>query len=84
MGGDMTYLYGLISNSRYERHITDKNRNARAGKGILFIDMKKSVATKENGDGESGSRGFFSSSPHNTPHAGPHGAFHRDYRAVAG
>jgi len=33
---------------------------------------------------ESGSRGFFSPSPHNTWHAGPHQAFHEDYRAVAG
>ena len=33
---------------------------------------------------QSGSRGFFSPSPHNTPHAGPHGAFHKTYRAVAG
>ena len=33
---------------------------------------------------ESGSRGFFSPSPHNTLRAAPHRAFHQDYRAVAG
>jgi hypothetical protein len=33
---------------------------------------------------ESGSRGFFSPSPHTTRHAGPHRAVQRDYRAVAG
>ena len=33
---------------------------------------------------ESGSRGFFSPSPHNTLRAGPHRAFHQGYRAVAG
>ena len=34
--------------------------------------------------GESGSRGFFSPSPHNTLHADPHRAFHQGYRAEAG
>jgi hypothetical protein len=33
---------------------------------------------------QSGSRGFFSPSPHNTKHAGPHLAFPKGYRAVAG
>ncbi len=33
---------------------------------------------------ESGSRGFFSPSPHTTWHAGPHQAVHKGYRAVAG
>ncbi|MBM4285652.1 MAG: class I SAM-dependent methyltransferase [Deltaproteobacteria bacterium] len=34
--------------------------------------------------GQSGSRGFFSPSPHTTRQAGPHRAVHRVYRAVAG
>jgi len=33
---------------------------------------------------ESGSRGFFSPSPHTTLHAGPHRAVHKGYRVVTG
>jgi len=39
---------------------------------------------RNSGDTQSGSRGFFSPSPHTTLHAGPHRAVHEDYRAVAG
>jgi hypothetical protein len=35
-------------------------------------------------EAESGSRGFFSPSPHNTRHAGPHRAFDLNYRTVVG
>ena len=31
---------------------------------------------------KSGSRGFYSPSPHNTPHAGPHGAFPFGFQAI--
>jgi hypothetical protein len=60
--------------------------------GAIFEDLRKRQSTIKkrlvrrvrNGVAESGSRGFFSPSPHTTRHAGPHRAVHRDYRAVAG
>jgi hypothetical protein len=56
-----------------------------------FIEQEKAevlllnLSEQENDEElQSGSRGDFSPSPHNTPHAGPHGAFHRANRTVVG
>jgi len=48
--------------------------------GLEYLNLRAElIATAQ-----SGSRGFFSPSPHTTWHAGPHQAVHKDYRAVAG
>ncbi len=49
--------------------------------GIGFYGIAKNIKDKKP---QLGSRGFLSPSPHNTLHAGPHRAFRKGYRAVAG
>jgi len=50
----------------------------------IYADRSVGVYNISTDPYKSGSRGFFSPSPHTTRRAGPHRAVHIDYRAVAG